>query len=275
MKLIHLSDTHLVPNGKKLYGLDPYERLAAAVAHINAHHADAELCVVTGDLAHWGERLAYDALAELLAMLTAPYVLLLGNHDDRAAFRARFPGALADEHGFVQGRHGTSAGTLLFLDTNAAGTHGGRYCLKRQEWLRTTLNETGGQLLLFMHHPPFEIGISSLDNIGLAEGAVFAEIVQPHAGRIRHLFLGHVHRPVCGSWLGIPFSIVRGTNHQVALELRPHGAEIPGSHEPPAYAIVLVERDRVVIHTCEFLDDSRRFPLDAGEKQGRNYALAM
>ena len=31
MKFVILTDTHFVPRGKKLYGLDPAERLAVAV----------------------------------------------------------------------------------------------------------------------------------------------------------------------------------------------------------------------------------------------------
>ncbi len=63
MKLIHITDTHLVAPGMKLYGLDPRARLDAAIADINRHHADAELVVVTGDLTNWGEVEAYSRLS--------------------------------------------------------------------------------------------------------------------------------------------------------------------------------------------------------------------
>jgi len=36
MKLIHITDTHLVGPGLRLYGLDPSARLNAAIADINA-----------------------------------------------------------------------------------------------------------------------------------------------------------------------------------------------------------------------------------------------
>ncbi len=58
MKLIHITDTHFVARGLKLYGLDPHARLAAAVADVNALHRDAELAIVTGDVTHWGEPVA-------------------------------------------------------------------------------------------------------------------------------------------------------------------------------------------------------------------------
>ena len=50
MKLIHITDTHFVARGLKLYGLDPHARLAAAVADINAFRRDAKLAIVTDPL---------------------------------------------------------------------------------------------------------------------------------------------------------------------------------------------------------------------------------
>ena len=42
MKIIHLTDTHLVRPGDTLFSLDPLQRLRAAIDHINAHQSDAE-----------------------------------------------------------------------------------------------------------------------------------------------------------------------------------------------------------------------------------------
>ncbi|MCA1953346.1 MAG: metallophosphoesterase, partial [Hyphomicrobiales bacterium] len=96
MKLIHLTDTHLVLPGQMLYGLDPAARLAAAIADINAQHADADLCVVTGDLTHWGEPEAYALFRERMADLRVPHVAMVGNHDRREACLAALPTAPQD-----------------------------------------------------------------------------------------------------------------------------------------------------------------------------------
>ncbi len=87
MKFVILTDTHFVPRGKKLYGLDPAERLAIAVEKINATHRDISFVIVSGDLAHWGEQAAYASLAGVLAGLHAPTILMMGNHDKRDAFQ--------------------------------------------------------------------------------------------------------------------------------------------------------------------------------------------
>ena len=81
MKFVILTDTHFVPRGMKLYGLDPAARLVVAAEKINATHKDISFVMVTGDLAHWGEQAAYASLADILAGLEAPTILLMGNHD--------------------------------------------------------------------------------------------------------------------------------------------------------------------------------------------------
>ena len=245
MKFIHLTDTHFVPPGKLLYGRDPRIALDAAVKDINAHHADAECLVLTGDLTHWGEVAAFKNLADSLAPLTMPVHLLIGNHDKREVFHSHFPAAPADPNGFVQGTAETSAGLFVFLDTVEAGTHAGHYCAERQAWLAETLNAATGDVFLFMHHPPFATGIPAADRIGLQQMAPFRDVVEPHRAKIRHLFFGHVHRPMAGSWLGIPVSTLRAINHQVWFDME--SAELQGSFEPPAYGVVLIAPETVPI----------------------------
>lgn len=263
MKLIHLTDTHFVPPGQTLYGGDPRATLAAAVADINKHHADADLVVITGDLTHWGEADAFACLAETLDPLRPPLQLLIGNHDDRTAFAAAFPKQQRDDNGFVQSVLPTPEGHFIFLDTNLTGTHAGWYCDLRRTWLAARLAEAAKAdqpVFLFMHHPPFKIGLGPLDRIALQEPEAFKAVVAPHAGRIRHLFFGHIHRPLCGSWQGIPVSSLRALNHQCWLDFAATD-EIQGSFEPPAYAVVLIEAEQVIIHTHDFLDQSQKFSL--------------
>ncbi len=255
MKLIQVSDLHFVPPGRRLLGLDPRARLEAAIADINTAQGDAELCLFTGDLVDNGAPEAYAALGEALAGLNLPYRLLIGNHDDRDNFRRAFPEAPRDEHGFVQSVVRATAGDLILLDTHEPGERGGRFCAERQAWLEARLAEAGARpVYIFMHHPPLDIGIPSLDLIRLAEPAGFARVVA-EAGSVKHIFFGHVHRPVSGSWRGIPFSALRATVHQVALDWETE-YPVPYSLEPPNYAVILIEDERVLVHLHDYLDDT-------------------
>ena len=263
---LHLTDLHVTPQGAApLYGLDPGLRLAEAVADMAARHgpgsaAPVAFAVVTGDLTHHGEPLAYARLGALLDRLPFPVHLLLGNHDHRAAFTAEFPATPRDAHGFVQQALPTPAGLFLMLDTNEPGTHAGRLCATRLAWLKQQLTTSEGDVLLFLHHPPLPVGITRMDRIPLLDADALWDVLAPHAGRIRHVFHGHLHRPLSGSWRGIPFSSLRGTSHQVALDLSEREG-VPGSHEPPAYALVRVTEEGIVIHTHDFLDATGSFDL--------------
>ena len=251
MKFIHLTDTHLVSPGMILNGLDPAARLAPVFHNINQEHADAELCIITGDLSDKGEDAAYEYLAQLIDQSTINFYLLIGNHDSREKVHHWFPKTLVDENGFLQYIVQTSAGVFILLDTVQAGTHGGVYCIKRREWLSRTLESyKDNPVFLFMHHPPFNIHLPCIDDIGLDDQQAFADTIQPY-NNIRHLFFGHAHRPLSGHWNGISFSSLRGTNHQVALDFKTE--EIIYVDEPAEYSVVFISENQLVVHTHSYL----------------------
>ncbi|NMM27009.1 MAG: phosphodiesterase [Glaciimonas sp.] len=260
MKIIHISDMHLVPDGNLLFDEDPVKRLQACIADVNQCHVDADLCVITGDLAHDGDEASYRILAACLANLRPPVRLLLGNHDDRPTFRRVFPEAPVDENGFVQSVHDSASGRLIFLDTKEAGTHEGRLCTDRLTWLQNALNGAVGKpVFLFLHHPAFDLNLPSVDWIRLREEQPLRHLVAVH-GDVRYMFSGHVHRPSAGTWYGTPFSTVPGTNHQHALDFNLQGPATT-SMEAPAYSVISLRESGVTVHFHAFMDASRRYPF--------------
>ncbi|RUX08145.1 MAG: phosphodiesterase [Mesorhizobium sp.] len=248
MKIIQLSDPHLMAPGGRLHGSDPLARLEACLADIGRNHADADLVVISGDLTNDGERAAYAALRQALAGFVPPCRLMLGNHDDRALFLEMFPEAPA-ERGFVQSVFDRSDGRLILLDTLDAGHVEGRLCAARLDWLDEKLEEAGDRpVFLFMHHPPFRIHMPVLDEVRLADADAFHDILRRH-GNVGHIFAGHVHRLIAGSWRGIPVSTLRSTNHQSALDFSDSWRL---GHEPPAYAVIFIDADGVVVHFHDF-----------------------
>ena len=107
MKLIQVTDVHLGRQGERRYGVDLHRRLASCIAHINAHHGGAALCVVTGDLTETGAPESYADLRTALSGLSVPWRLLPGNHDRRANLVAAFPENSVDDNGFVQSAYET------------------------------------------------------------------------------------------------------------------------------------------------------------------------
>lgn len=254
MKFIHVTDPHLVAPGELVHTLDPLPRFEACVQSINDHEPDAEFVVITGDLADRGQLSAYHALRGALQTLTLPYHLLIGNHDHRVNFLSVFGEAWRDNHGFVQGTLQTKRGLFVFLDTVQDGQSAGMYCAQRCQWLQHVLSEASScPVYLFMHHPPFDVHIPFLDNIGLESRQPFIDCIDG-CGNIRHLFFGHVHRPISGSWRGIPFSTLSSTNHQVALNVQ-RTDPVTYSDEAPTYSIVLLDDDSTIVHTLPYLDN--------------------
>jgi len=256
IKLIHLTDTHLVKPGKLLHGLDPESRFVACMDSISQHHHDAECCVITGDIADHDCDEAYVLFAEQIRQCPIPCYPLLGNHDDRQKFLQHFPmieGKVTSD-GFVQYTVTLSEGVMIMLDTVKSGFPDGEFCEIRQQWLHETLIKHQHQpVYLFMHHPPFDIHIPCLDEIGLAEKRAFSSIIRPNKN-IRHLFFGHAHRPISGNWQGISFSSLHGTNHQIRLDF--NSQEFQYIDEPPQYSVVFLADQTVVVHTHAYLSEN-------------------
>ncbi|GGA87484.1 3',5'-cyclic adenosine monophosphate phosphodiesterase CpdA [Brucella endophytica] len=247
MKIIQVSDLHLTAPGGTLSGIDPLARLEDCIADLNRHHADADLIIFSGDLTNNGEPEAYAALKDRLATLIAPYRLMMGNHDARAAFREAFPDA-PGEDGFIQSFADLGGTRAILLDTLEEGHIEGRLCEARLAWLDSVLSGTPEGALIFMHHPPFSIGIPSLDKWRLADAEALRGLLSRHCN-VRHIFAGHVHRFAAGSWGGIPFVTVRSTGIQSALAFT--GPHKP-SFEAPAYAVILGDSEDIIVHQHEF-----------------------
>ncbi len=259
MKFLHMSDFHLTAPGSGLWGLDPHDRVARCLDDAARWHGDAAFCVITGDLAAAGDSRAYAWLAERLEAFPIPTFLLAGNHDDREALSAAFPGIPRDGHGFLQYAHQTPDGLFLFLDTVKGPVSEGAYCAARRAWLAGQLEAARDRpVWLFMHHPPFDIGIPQMDRLKLEEPEAFAAVIDGHP-RIRHIFFGHVHRAAFVHWRGIPCTSLPATGHQVPLVRASVGT--PYSLEPAMLGVVLIGADQTTVHFDACLD---RAPADMG-----------
>ena len=258
MKIIHLSDVHLTGDGSDLFCGNPQERFEACIAHVNARHGDADLCVITGDLTHHGEADAYVRFKQSFERLVMPTELLLGNHDNRQTFKKYFPDRGTCPNGFIQAAFSLGDHRIVLMDTNEPETHAGHYCEKRLDWLENMLIEGSGHPnLLFMHHHPMPVGVASMDRIGQRDGEALRALLARHSPSIRHMFFGHCHLPMSGSWRGIPFSSIKSLNHPLLPEYEEQTISIADT--APHYAVVFVSADALVIHHEEFLFDGERW----------------
>ncbi len=263
MKFAVLTDLHIVPREKRLYGLSPAQRLDLALASV-AQIEKLAFLVITGDLAHNGDVASYELLRRSLGRLDLPpSILLLGNHDSRSAFRSVFPDAPMDAGGFVQGIHEGDEASIVTLDTldEQARDGSGELCASRLSFLEQALADANPSkpVLLFLHHPPMPVGLPSMDAIALRSPAALRGVLN-RTRKPDVIFCGHVHRPVAGIWNGIPFQIQRSLSHQVALD-QVTASHTPGSHEAPDFTIAEVVSGEIVLHQRSFMYDGPLFSL--------------
>ncbi|NLH81236.1 MAG: phosphodiesterase [Phyllobacteriaceae bacterium] len=220
MKIIQITDTHIVRSGGRVNGVDPEANLRGAVADVLVRHWDADLLVITGDLCNDGDPAAYALLRDILAPVPFPVRLCLGNHDGRDAFVEAFPDHPRAASGHVQSFSDTPFGRLLFLDTNESGLIGGLYDAPRLAWLDEALAGAGPlPITVFLHHPPVSDGLAHFEHIRLHDdGAVMARLKR-HPGGIRHVVFGHVHVPLCGTDPdGVAFSSGQACAHRFVTD---------------------------------------------------------
>ena len=265
-EFIHFSDPQVIPAGRLNYDIDPQLRLQRCVDSILEDSHDSEACIITGDLAHIGEKIAYEVLAKELSRLPMPVYMLMGNHDNRSEFLSVFTDHPVDNSGYIQFSIPTRAGKLIGLDTLHDGHRGGILCPSRLNWLEQEL-QGDEPVFLFMHHPPFMTGIPNMDPDGLQNADELLDLLTPIKSRIRHIFCGHLHRSVSGNWHGISYSCPTSLVHQTPFDFE-HRKLTHLSPEPPQYHRVRVYPDHVVVHAREFLHsepmisskDSTRYP---------------
>jgi 3',5'-cyclic-AMP phosphodiesterase len=252
MRIVHVSDTHLVSPGGFLFGIDPMHRLNTVLKKIETDFRDADLCIFSGDLADAGEAAAYEALQQRLQNFPITVRLMIGNHDSRETFRDVFTDASIDENGFVQGFDDIDDTRVIYLDSPDPGAPQGLLCSQRLSWLEKTLNGASDKsVLIFTHYPFQSIGLPHFQNTLLKNPEDVMPLLHSHGG-VRHIFCGHAHVSMSGQWEGIPFTISAGTCHQIVPDFEDADARFVAP--PPQFDVATITSDKINVHRVEVQD---------------------
>lgn len=232
MLISQISDCHIAwPPAE---GVDRLGDLQRCVDYVNGLDPQPDLVVHTGDIAHDGAKAEYEKAAEKLGQLRARLCVIPGNRDDRRelrdAFADRLPANCHEE--FVQYLISTEELCVIMLDTMSIDSNKGRLCRTRLDHLNGMLEEADGRpVVLFMHHPPFEIAVASVpfqfeDRANLAE---FSEILSCHSN-VRRVCCGHSHRAASGHIAGIAASTISSTAEDLRMDKPERMQELWPSH---------------------------------------------
>jgi 3',5'-cyclic AMP phosphodiesterase CpdA len=252
LKFVVLSDLHLVPEGRTSMGLDPAARLEVAVTAINSRYGDADFCIIAGDLADLGEAAAYERLRAILARLTIPVHITLGNHDDRPTFLATFGAHLAAETGKVDKVIDAKGYRTIVLDSSEPGRVDGVLEVAQLDWLRARLAEAADcPVIVVLHHNANALHIEA-DNIKLLDDAPFLAALKTHPD-VRQVIAGHVHLTSVAHYHGISFVTLAGGHYSVGFNVDAPQAPFPCLTGPGQMAVVLARPDVVTVLFEDFI----------------------
>jgi len=155
-----------------------------------------------------------------------------------------------DPNGFIQSVSDLGGLKVISLDTlEPALGGGGTLCSRRLAWLFETLRmHRNDQIVIAMHHPPFDPGIAHFDTIQFRGSAELAEVLRAHGG-IRHILFGHLHVAMTRTWLGLSCSSTRGPCHHLRVEPENPCANFVAG--PPSYALITIDNDCVTVHQVD------------------------
>jgi 3',5'-cyclic-AMP phosphodiesterase len=194
-QILQLSDLHpFAAPDKRLFGIPTRELLTEVLAHVQASGLRPDHVVVTGDHTHDELPETYAAVRDLLEPFLDRLWLLPGNHDDRAVLRAAFDDRIpVDGAGRITFSFRAGDWLCLGLDTHVPGAVSGRIGADQVRWIREQLDQHRPRAaVLFMHHPPVELGLAWLDRIGLEDARLLQDLLAEEP-RIRLVCCGHVH----------------------------------------------------------------------------------
>lgn len=232
--------------------LDTYQRLEQGIAHLNAVHGDADLCILAGDLADRGEEAAYERLKRVLSGAATPVGITIGNHDDRDTFARVFGSEMLSETGHVDRTIDIKGYRIVLLDSAVTGQHGGRLEESQLDWLGQRLAEVPETpVIVVLHHHANPLS-TRVDRIILENGARFAEVLAMH-GDIRQVIAGHVHYPSTAIWKGLPFTTLAGGHYSVNAVLDPEG-DVTRLAGPAQMAVVLADSEQTLVHFDDYIN---------------------
>lgn len=249
--IAHISDTHLLGEGRSLYGKVPVEeRLVAALQRLEASPERPDALVFTGDLTDLGEPDAYRrlraAVEPVAQRMGAELVWVMGNHDERAPYAS----LLFDEPetDAPQDRvHDIRGLRVISLDTTVPGYHHGELTAAQLDWLAGVLAEPAPHgSVLAVHHPPVPTPLEVMAVLELHDQPALAEVLQ--GSDVRVILGGHLHYSTHSTFAGIPVSVAAATCYTLDL-----GADaqrlLSGVDGGQSFDFVHVYADRVVSST--------------------------
>ena len=291
--LVHFSDTHFLTGAAALYGtVDTDHTVHRALEQLHRSGIRPDALILTGDIADRGEADAYRRIRGIVeaaaAQWQAKIIWVMGNHDQRAAFRSVLlgqdqPGEAATP--FVQDADVRDSADqdpadqdrtdqdpvdqvldldglrIIALDTSVPGYHHGEVTDAQLEWLRGVLSTPARHgSILALHHPPIPTPLPLMSVLELQEQPRLAAVLA--GSDVRAILGGHLHYATQGLFAGIPVSVAAATCY--TMDLSAPERELTGINGGQTLNLVHVYADQITHSQVPLgvFDTATHFPAD-------------
>lgn len=233
-RVVQLTDLHLQSDQTAvLRGVQTTIVARDLIAQLVRDADQIDLLVLTGDLAHDEQLSTYLLLKEFLGPLAERSLFLPGNHDDRGHLCAAFPERAHSDAGFVCFSQAVAGWQLFGIDTQVTGKVFGRVSEPQMDWTVAQFRQhADSPALLFMHHPPINVGSEWMDAIGLENQEAFANFARSQQS-LRAIAAGHVHHEFEGRLGTIPTY----TTPSASIQFDPRASEVKIAPLPRGYRV--------------------------------------
>lgn len=249
LKVVQITDLHLGLRAGTMYGvaIDTDSTLAAVLQDIGRQAPDADLMLVTGDLAEDPVAATYERLREALSAQSMPVHCLAGNHDDRALMERILRGPRPTCDRVVA----SGAWIIVLLDSTVPGQTGGALDDDELALLEESLaSHPARNALICVHHPMMPVGCRWLDRLGLANADALFGVTDRH-DRVRGMLFGHAHQHFEAERRGVR---ILGTP-STCLQFRRGSDDFALDTLPPAWRELLLHPDGRIDTRVVYLHD--------------------
>ncbi|MGO3327166.1 metallophosphoesterase [Gordonia sp. (in: high G+C Gram-positive bacteria)] len=208
--------------------------------------ANIDALLVSGDLTDEGSVDQYREAANTL-VTGIRTLTLLGNHDDRAAYRSvSRPDDDSDAYAPINTALLLDGLLILALDSSIPGRNDGALSEATLAWASDRIAAAGdvGVLVAF-HHPPTAVGMPFMDSIAQTDPAGLEAFVRSHS-QIIGLVCGHIHSPSAGVFAGVPVMTAPGVSSTLNLPFE--GDDVVNDTQPAGIAFHIIEGRRLTTH---------------------------
>jgi len=256
IRIIQITDCHLGPQiDYRLAGVRTLGSFEEVLARLGRQPQAPDLVMVSGDIAAHGSRDAYRHFSQRMVAAKLNYSWLPGNHDD-FALMADIPAVPAYTPLLARGDW-----RIISLNTAVPHRVGGRLADAELEFLALALAEQANHpVVLFMHHPPMDVGCRWLDRQQVANGEALAAILRSSTN-VKAIFTGHVHQQASLEFAGIPLYCTPSTCFQFAALQE----DFALADLPPGYRWINLYDNGTIETGVVFIEDTEE-KVDAGVK---------